>query len=90
MHASRGIMLFKERAVVALLKEYKQLHDMSVFGRVAYESLTVEEKKKALRAINLIKEKRCGKIKGRACAVGSVHLVTARVYLYMCWRVVNR
>ena len=75
MHASRGIKLFKERAVAALLKEYKQLHDMSVFGRVAYESLTVEEKKKALRAINLIKEKRCGKLKGRACADGSVQRV---------------
>jgi len=48
---------------------------MSVFGRVAYESLTVEEKKKALRAINLIKEKRCGKLKGRACADGSVQRV---------------
>jgi len=29
------------------------------------------EKKKALRAINLIKEKRCGKIKGRTVADGS-------------------
>ena len=61
--------------MAALLKEYKQLQDMSVFGRVAYESLTVEEKKKALRAINLIKEKRCGKLKGRACADGSVQRV---------------
>lgn len=58
MYASRGIKLLKERAVAALLKEYKQLHNMSVFGRVAYESLTAGEKKKALCAMNLVKEKR--------------------------------
>ena len=75
MHASRGIKIFKELAVAALLKEYKQFHDKSVFGRIAYEPLTVEEKKKGPRAINLMKEKRRGKIKGRACADGSVQRV---------------
>jgi len=50
---------------------------MSVIGRVVYESLTVEEKKKALRAKKFIKEKRCGKMKDRACADGSVQ----RVYI---------
>ena len=33
--------------------------------------LTNEEKKRALEAVNLIKEKRTGKIKGRTCANGS-------------------
>ena len=32
--------------------------------------LTTYNKRRALRAINLIKEKRCGKIKGRTCADG--------------------
>ena len=30
-----------------------------------------EEKKRALEAVNIIAEKRCGKIKGRTCADGS-------------------
>jgi len=73
MHASKGIKLFKERDVAALFKEYKQLNDMAVVGKVSYEQLTDEDKKRALRAINLIKEKRDGKIKGRTCADGSKH-----------------
>jgi len=73
MHASKGIQLFKERAVAALFKEYKQLNDMAVVGKVSYEQLTDEDKKRALRAINLIKEKKDGKIKGRTCADGSKH-----------------
>jgi len=73
MHASKGIELFKERAVAAFFKEYKQLNDMAVVGKVTYEQLTDEDKRRALRAINLIKEKRCGKIKGRTCADGSKH-----------------
>jgi hypothetical protein len=32
--------------------------------------LSVTEKRGALRAINLIAEKRCGKMKGRTCADG--------------------
>ena len=31
----------------------------------------MEEKKRALEAVNLIKKKRCGKLKGRTCADGS-------------------
>ena len=33
--------------------------------------LTATQKREALRAINLIKEKKCGKLKGRTCADGS-------------------
>ena len=33
--------------------------------------LKATQKREALRAINLIKEKRCGKLKGRTCADGS-------------------
>ena len=42
-----------------------------MLGVVDYGSLTKEQKSKALRAINLIKEKRDGKIKGRCCSDGS-------------------
>ena len=44
MHASKGIELFKERAVAALFKEYKQLNDMAVVGKVKYEDLSDEDK----------------------------------------------
>jgi len=71
MHASKGIRLFKERAIAAILKEYKQLVDMCVLGRIDYDTLTNTQKELALNAVNLIKEKRDGKVKGRTCANGS-------------------
>ena len=40
-------------------------------GRTDPDQLTPEMKRKALRVINVIKKKRCGKIKGRTCADGS-------------------
>ena len=70
MTANKGIKNFGERAVAAILKEYGQLNKLSVFGSLDPDSLSHEEKRKALRAINLIKQKRCGKIKARTCADG--------------------
>ena len=71
MTASRGIKLHGAKAVAAMFKEYKQLDDLEVLGRLTPENLTHEEKRNALRAVNLIKIKRDGKVKGRACADGS-------------------
>ena len=76
MLASRGIKLFGEKAVSAIFKEVKQLNDGILPGNpvivpIDIESLTEEDKRKALEAVNLIKVKRCGKIKGRTCANGS-------------------
>ena len=68
MIATKGLQMFGECAVAAMFKEYKQLDDMKVLGKIDPLSQTREYKNKALRAINLIKEKRCGKIKGRTCA----------------------
>ena len=42
-----------------------------VFGTIYPSTLSVEEKNKSLEAVNLIKKKRCGKIKGRTCANGN-------------------
>jgi len=56
-----------------MVKEYHQLHNMKVVGRIDLEGLTPEGKWKALRAINLIKEKRNINIKGRTVADGSSH-----------------
>ena len=71
MTASKGIKLYGAKAVAAMFKEYKQLDDLKVLGRLNPESLQPEQKRKALRAVNLIKLKRCGTMKGRTCADGS-------------------
>ena len=53
-----------------IFKEFAQLNDLSVFGALDTKSLTREQKRSALRAIVLIKKKRCGKIKCRTVADG--------------------
>ena len=59
-----------------MIKEYTQLNEGVVPGKpvvapVDAFSLTDLEKRNALQAVNLIKEKYNGDIKGRACANGS-------------------
>jgi hypothetical protein len=71
MSATKGIKIYGERALTAMFTEYEQLENLEVFQAVNPDNLTQEDKRKALRAINLIKEKRSGKIKGRAVADGS-------------------
>lgn len=73
MSFNRGQKLFGERAVAAMFKEYKQMDDKSVLGVVDPDALTPEQKKKALKTVNLIKQKRDGKVKGRMCANGAPH-----------------
>jgi hypothetical protein len=46
------------------------LHDLNVFKGLRASDLTKKQKNAALRAITVIKEKRCGKIKGRTVADG--------------------
>jgi hypothetical protein len=70
MLAKAGIKKFGDKVVAAMLSEYKQ-PGKSVFGSIDPSNITTEECKRALEAVNLIKKKRCGKIKGRTCANGS-------------------
>ena len=74
MSFNRGQKLFGERVVAAMLKEYQQMEDMALLEIVEPNSLTSEQKCKALRAVNLIKQKRNLKIKGRMCANGAPHI----------------
>lgn len=70
MGAAQGLKLFGERAEQALIDEWVQLDNLNVYcGRKWYD-LTREQRKRALRLVQLIKEKRCGKIKGRTCVDG--------------------
>ena len=54
-----------------MFDEYKQFHNLDVFGSQDPTITSRQEKYRALRAVNIIEEKRCGKIKGRMCAGGS-------------------
>ena len=51
-------------------KELKQLNDRLVAKPVSPESLTKEQRARALAYLMFLKEKRCGTIKGRGCADG--------------------
>ena len=68
--AKEGIKRYGERAVVAMANEFDQLDGLNVFSPEYAANLTRAQKRAALKAINLIKEKRCGKIKGRTVADG--------------------
>ena len=76
MTAKRGFKEYGAKAVAAMVKEFTQLNEGAVPGKPVVvptdsNSLTSTEKKKALRAVNLIKEKWNGDIKGRSCVDGS-------------------
>ena len=76
MSGKKGIKEFGDRAVAALIKEFEQLDQGAFPGKpvvslISYESITPEEHKMAMETVTLIKEKRNGKLKGRACANGS-------------------
>ena len=71
MHASKGIKLLGQKALDAMETEYKQLDDLKVFKPRYVSDISKEDKKKSLRAIDLIKIKRSGKVKGRTLADGS-------------------
>ena len=70
MSAKEGIAKHGEEAVAALFREFAQLHDKRVFKAIRASDLTLEQKKNALHALNLIKEKRNGVLKGRTVADG--------------------
>ena len=76
MSANEGIRKFGQRAVSAMIKELKQLDEGAMPGKPAVapidpDLLSKEEKSRALDAVNLIKQKRNGNIKGRTCANGA-------------------
>ena len=71
MTAIAGIKKHGQSAVDALRQEFCQLLDSkNVFEPLDASTLTASQKRESLRAVNLIKEKRSGKLKGRTCADG--------------------
>jgi hypothetical protein len=70
MSAKAGIKKHGRAAEEALLAEFAQLEQLNVFEAIDPTKLSKEQRLGALRSINLIKEKRTGKLKGRAVADG--------------------
>ena len=68
MSSKKGIKHFKERALAAIVKDYKQQHDMNTFVIVCPQELMPKNKRDALSIITLTKEKRTVKIKEKECA----------------------
>lgn len=66
-----GVRQHGEQAIEAVLAEFTQLNDHDIFYIPKHNrDLTADMKKEALNLITLVEEKRCGKIKGRACEDG--------------------
>ncbi len=66
----QGIKKFGDVGKAAVLVELRQLYDRNVMSPINKYDLTAAERKGALRYLMFLKEKRCGKIKGRGCADG--------------------
>jgi hypothetical protein len=61
MTVKRGIRKHGQVAVDALFKEFSPLHDLGVFLAQKADKLTLAEKRAALRAISMVKEKKMWK-----------------------------
>ena len=70
MTAKAGIRKHGQDAIMAILKEFGQLDGKKIFKPRHKESLTQQQRLNTLSTITLIKEKRCGRIKGRTCVDG--------------------
>jgi hypothetical protein len=64
-----GIKKFQDRGEAGVSKELTQMHNMEVFHPVTRDSLTKEERTKAVASLMLLKEKRDHLAKVRMCAV---------------------
>ena len=72
MTAKKGIKEFGQEAMAALMQEFAQMENLDVYEAVDARLLTRQQRRAALRAINLIKRKRDGTLIGRTVADGSV------------------
>lgn len=70
MMAKAGLKKHGRDAEETLMREFAQLEDLSVYESVDPSTLTAQQKSRALRSLNLIKEKRDGQLKGRTVADG--------------------
>ena len=67
-----GIRKFREEGNDALLKELNQQHERNALLPKKKEDMTYDERKRALRYLIFLKEKRDGMIKVRGCSAGRI------------------
>jgi hypothetical protein len=65
----KGLQKFGDKGRNAAFDEIKQLHDRGVFRPVKINTLSQQEKKRAMDSLIFLAEKRDGRIKARACAM---------------------
>ena len=70
MTAKRGLKQLGDAGVDVIMKELKQIVYRKVMEGCKSGELTTAQKKAALKYLMFLKQKRCGKIKGRGCADG--------------------
>jgi len=70
LNLKQGLKAFGEAGVEAVQTELKQLHDLKVVKPVHGNQLSKEQRAASLRHLMYLKQKRCGRIKGRGCADG--------------------
>lgn len=70
MNMKQGLKVFGEKGKDAVYQEMKQLHDRGVMSPIHPSTLSREQRRKVLRYLMFLKQKRSGKIKGRGCADG--------------------
>jgi len=62
-----GLRKFGAKGATAAVNELTQLHIMDTWTALDPSKLSREEKMKALSSLMFLKQKWCGKVKGRAC-----------------------
>ena len=77
-HLKEGLRRFGKDGVTAVKTELRQLHDKLTFDPIHKSSLTRGQRKKALRALMFLKEKRSGDIKGLNVVDGRKQRETAK------------
>jgi hypothetical protein len=70
MSMNKGLKLFGKAGIKAVCSEMAQLHDRKVMKPVHSRELTPEKQQEALAYLMFLKQKQCGKVKGRGCTNG--------------------
>ena len=71
MSLKQGLKVFRKKGEAGAMKEMQQLHDMETLLPRDPESLTREERIRALSSLIFLKEKSNGEVKGRTCVNGA-------------------
>ena len=75
LNINYGLKAFGNKGDEAILKEIRQLHTRQALMPRGRNDLSYKERKKALRYLMFLKEKRDGTIKARGCADGRPHRI---------------